>query len=97
MALIAASLSEVIKEIAFSAGTIHAAQEVYLARSVKTGERVYTVAEISSNVVRQSSRITIIKSTLSDNNGALVASATSTVITPVNNLDAESNHEISRI
>ena len=97
MALIAASLSEVIKEIAFGAGTIHAAQEVYFARSVKTGERVYTVAEISSNVVRQSSRITIIKSTLSDNNGALVASATSTVITPVNNLDAESNHEISRI
>ena len=97
MALITASLSKVIKEIAFGAGTIHAAQEVYFARSVKIGERIYTTAEISSNVVRQSSRITIIKSTLSDNNGALVASATSTVITPANNLDAESNHEISLI
>ena len=97
MALIAASLSKLIEEIEFGAGTIHAAQEVYFARSVKTGERIYTTAEISSNVVRQSSRITTIKSTLNDNDGNLVASATSTVITPANNLDTESNHDISRI
>ncbi|MEX0763448.1 MAG: MaoC family dehydratase N-terminal domain-containing protein [Dehalococcoidia bacterium] len=82
LAVIAAGLSKLITELGLAGGTVHAGQEVEFHRPVTAGETVTAHAELKSNAVRRDSRFATIMTEFKDESGAVIATASSTVIVP---------------
>jgi hypothetical protein len=82
LAIIALGLSRIIDDLGLGAGTIHAGQEVELHRPVRVGETITATAELKSNAPRKDVRFATVATEFKDGTGAVVATASSTVIVP---------------